>query len=76
MQSLVFYTWSVRGLADVAAYFGAVERMQFFNDTLPKEKVCVCMCVSVCLCVYGVTEYEMGKQNLKEGDAEIEGDVR
>eukprot|EP00053_Salpingoeca_punica_P017179 m.164540 g.164540 ORF g.164540 m.164540 type:complete len:1433 (-) comp17138_c0_seq2:376-4674(-) len=41
IQALVFYSWFVRGIADIAAYFGAVERIQFFEETLPSEKAAI-----------------------------------
>ena len=41
LQKLIFYTWFVRGAADVVAHFGAVDRIQYFTETMPSERATV-----------------------------------
>lgn len=37
LQALIFYTWMVRGIADIAALFNSVERVQHYIDNTPSE---------------------------------------
>src|SRR3546814_3063354 len=37
IQALVFYTWTIRGVADVASQLGAIERVEFLGQNAPDE---------------------------------------